>query len=104
VECHEVWQYDDAKKIRKLKRMIALCPSCHMVKHYGLSKVRGRDDHAFLHLIKVNKMTPARARLYIRKAFDLWEVRSTSQWTVDISHLKDYGIDITKWLEDGRRK
>ena len=98
VECHEIWKYNDSKGIRKLTGMIALCPDCHMVKHYGLSKIQAREDHAFRHFIKVNKLTPGRARAYIDAAFDLWHARSELNWIVDISHLKEYGIDISKWL------
>jgi hypothetical protein len=26
VECHEVWHYDDATKVQRLERLVALCP------------------------------------------------------------------------------
>lgn len=96
VECHEIWSYNDRKKLRKLEGMIALCPDCHMVKHYGLAKVQKRDEHAFRHFMKVNKLTPDRARLHLNKAFRTWAERSQVEWTVDISHLSEYGIDVKK--------
>lgn len=37
VECHEVWDYDDDRKIQRLERRVALCPACHEVKHAGLA-------------------------------------------------------------------
>ena len=39
---HEVWDYDDARRVQRLVRLIALCPACHEVKHLGLAAKRGR--------------------------------------------------------------
>lgn len=38
VECHETWEYDEKQGIQKLIGLIALCPSCHEVKHVGLEE------------------------------------------------------------------
>ena len=96
VECHEIWSYDSSKKLQKLEGMIALCPDCHMVKHIGLAEMQGRGERALQHFMKVNKLKRKEALTEVEKAFMLWSVMSASQWTVDISHLKTYGIDITK--------
>lgn len=96
VECHEIWNYDDKKLIQKLVGMIALCPSCHQVKHIGLSQVRGIGTEAKNHLAKVNKISKDEAEKYIKASFELWEQRSKKKWKLDISKLIDYGIDITK--------
>lgn len=94
VECHEIWHYDDKKLIQKLVGMVALCPNCHMVKHIGLAQIQNRGEQALRHLMKVNKMSRPKAEQYIIDCFQLWGSRSTKQWKLDISHLKDYGIDI----------
>jgi len=94
VECHEIWHYDDQKLIRKLEGMIALCPDCHMVKHIGLAGLQERGEQALKHLMKVNKMTRKKAERYILHAFEVWGKRSGKEWTLDITHLKEYGIDI----------
>jgi len=96
VECHEVWLYDDKKCIQTLERMISLCPDCHQVKHFGLTEVQGKRDKALKHFMKVNKLSKDKAEEHIKKAFQQWSDRSKKPWTVDISNLKDYGIDITK--------
>lgn len=96
VECHEIWSYDNKKLIQKLEGMIALCPSCHMVKHYGYSEVRGLSVHAKHHLMTVNKMTSKKADEYIAAAFKVWAERSEKEWILDIDHLNQYGIDSTK--------
>ena len=34
------------------------------------------------------------AEKYVKEAFELWAKRSQKPWTLDISYLKDYGIEI----------
>jgi hypothetical protein len=94
VECHEIWSYDEKKSIQKLEGMIALCPDCHQVKHFGFAQVQGKGDKALAHLMKINKLKKPEAEKYVKEAFELWSKRSQKSWTLDISHLKDYGIDI----------
>lgn len=43
VEAHEVWEYDDMHLVQIFKRVCALCPSCHQVKHYGLAAQLRRE-------------------------------------------------------------
>ena len=85
VECHEVWSYEN--KIQKLERFIALCPSCHEVKHIGLATIKGRQDIAISHLAKVNGSSLEDASLYVQEAFGTWSKRSEHQWILDISYL-----------------
>jgi 5-methylcytosine-specific restriction endonuclease McrA len=96
VECHEIWDYEDSKKLQILEGMIALCPSCHLVKHMGLAGIRGEREKTFKHFVKINKLKRREAEIEIENAFKLWAARSRHKWTVDISHLKTYGIDIKK--------
>jgi 5-methylcytosine-specific restriction endonuclease McrA len=94
VECHEVWAYDDATKVQRLERLVALCPTCHEAKHPGLASKRGRLDAVTGHLAAVNGWTPDDAALYLEVAFEQWAARSRHQWTLDISVLADhYGVD-----------
>ena len=93
VECHEVWEYDEAAEVQRLVRMIALCPACHEVKHIGLAEVRGRADLAQAHLAEVNGWTAELAARYVNEAFDTWRRRSSRTWSLDISALGTYGID-----------
>ncbi len=98
VECHEIWSYDDKKLIQKLEGMIALCPNCHGVKHYGYSQMRGKGEQMFLHFMKINELTSEQAAKEIKKAFVTWGERSKKEWVLDISLLKDYGIDVSKFV------
>lgn len=96
VECHEIWSYDNKNLVQKLEGMIALCPDCHMVKHMGFAIIKGKEIQALRHLMSVNKITKKEAKAYIQEAFRIWEERSQKEWTLDLSYLKEYGIDSDK--------
>lgn len=94
VECHELWSFDDKNQIQRLDGVIALCPACHSVVHFGLSEVRGYGDDALNHLKKVNKWNDKKVNKHIQEAFDLWNERSNLAWTLDImTYLKEVGLD-----------
>ena len=93
VECHEIWQYNDKTGIQRLAGMIALCPNCHMVKHFGFARISGKEERAFKHFMKVNGLKKKEAEKAILAAFELWAKRSTLEWKLDLSILKEYGID-----------
>ena len=46
LEAHERWEYDEATRTQRLRRIVCLCSFCHEVTHYGLACVRGRDELA----------------------------------------------------------
>lgn len=92
VECHEIWHYDDERHVQKLAGLIALCPSCHEVKHIGLAGMRGKQAGALAHLAKVNGWSMADARLYLEACFEQWSQRSCHQWKLDISYLEQFNI------------
>ena len=102
LECHEIWGYNDEKLIQKLIGMTALCKNCHMVKHIGLAQIQGKGEKAMKHFMKVNKMNKADAEKYISEQFIIWAKRSKSKWTLDISLLKDYGINVEK-IEENKK-
>lgn len=91
VECHEVWEYDDKRKIQKLKSLISLCPNCHKVKHAGLSCiVNGEKDIVINQLVKVNGMSLKQAKQYLKFSFDVYYKRSKYDWKLDISYLNSF--------------
>ena len=66
VECHEIWEYKD--DIQKLIGFTAICPSCHQVKHIGLSQIRGLEKQCVEHLVKVNNINKKEAEeMYLNK-------------------------------------
>jgi hypothetical protein len=102
VECHEVWEYDEAAGVQRLVRMVALCPACHEVKHIGLAGIRGRADLASEHLARVNGWSSEVADRYIQEAFATWRSRSARSWSLDVASLAAYGIDPALIAEAGR--
>ena len=88
IECHEVWHYDDETHIQKLVGLKGLCPSCHSVKHFGLSRIRGIDDQ----LLRVNGWTAGETDGYISDVFEEWEARSQHAWKLDVSWLDTVGV------------
>lgn len=99
VECHEIWAYNEKTGIQKLEGMIALCPNCHSVKHFGFARISGKEERALKHFMKINGLKKKEAEKAITSAFELWAKRSTLEWKLDLSILKQYGIDPEKFKE-----
>lgn len=93
VDAHEVWEYDASSKMQRLVRLIALCPACHEVKHFGRAVVIGRQNEAAAHLAEVNGWGPAEVRRHVMEAMAEWEARNEIDWTLDLSILREYGVE-----------
>lgn len=98
VECHEIWKYDDKKKVQKLIGLISLCPLCHQVKHIGRAMAMGRQNIAFAHIKMVNKWNDIQLAQHIDEAFLINKGRSQHIWTLDISLLSKtpYSLQINE--------
>lgn len=94
VECHEIWQYDDPARTQRLLGLIALCPSCHAVKHFGRTKAIGKGAEALTHLAAVNEWSEKHADEYVGLAFEVWAVRSEVEWQLDLGWLTSQGIAV----------
>lgn len=92
VECHEIWEFDEKEQTQKLVRLIALCPDCHAVKHFGRTQVVGNMDKAVEHILKVNGWTKKQLMDHLDEAFRLWRQRMAIQWQLDLSYLKNYNL------------
>jgi len=87
LECHELWQFDDERHQQRLVGLIALCPSCHLVKHFGRAVARGFAGEANDQLMFVNRWTAAEAEHHVEESRLLWEQRSQYRWQLDVSWL-----------------
>lgn len=92
VECHEIWQYDDERRIQTLVDLIALCPPCHEVKHIGRAFSIGTAPRAIDHLAQVNGWALEDVEHYLEVVFETWSQRSQHQWALDIGWLAQLGI------------
>lgn len=90
VECHEIWTYING--VQRLEGLVALCPDCHEVKHFGRAERMGRAQDALCHLMNVNRWSEDQAVAYLESAFALWRERSEVSWDLDLSWLEELGI------------
>jgi len=104
LEAHERWEYDEATRVQRLKRIVCLCSFCHEVTHFGLAGIRERDELALRHLLYVNDWSGRRARRHIDDAFKLWEVRSRLDWTLELGILLNAGITATESPDPHERR
>ena len=104
VGCHEIWEYDDEKRIQKLTGLISLCPKCHQVKHFGRTSAIGKQAEAFKHMEKVNNWNHKQCLDHLKLAMSEWMDRSKYQWFIDLSYLNEnYGIP-KKLITEAERK
>jgi len=102
VECHERWRYDEETKTQHLEGLIALCPACHLCKHFGFAGVQGKQDEAFQHLMDVNHWSRTDATHYVEAAFETWSRRSNEVWTLDLGWLDSQGVSVPEHTQGSR--
>lgn len=95
LNCHEVWQYDDAEHIQKLLGFIALCDLCHMVKHIGYAGIRAAEgeldfEAVIRHFMKVNECSREDFEEHARLAWEVWEERSNHQWKCELGEYEKF--------------
>ena len=91
VECHEKWEWDGKTLVQRLVGFVALCPSCHGVKHMGHSQwslSKTALGKLYRHQRVVNKWRKKRQALYFMQIQSRQERKNTLAWTVDISYAK----------------
>jgi hypothetical protein len=69
---------------------------CHATKHYGLARIQGREELILKHFIKINNIDKASANRYVDTVFKIWETRSQKEWQLDISILKEFGVEVNE--------
>jgi len=105
--CHEIWEYDDKKRIQGLRGFEAVCSLCNLVKHIGLANilaVQGKLDYetVVVHFMKVNNVNREEFEKHRREAFALWKERSKTEWKTDFGELSNLLPDETS--EDRRTR
>ena len=99
VECHEKWDYTigSPNGHQVLTGVIALCPRCHMVKHMGLTEIRGKKVEAIQHMAHVNEYLVRDAYQDVSLGFVEWGNLNSYSWKVDVSWVeKEYDFKINK--------
>lgn len=85
VEADELWAFDDKAGVQRLVNVIAMCPPCHSVHHFGKTTVSGKTEIAIAQMIKVNGWTRAQAVTAGETGFEEWHRRSERKWVIDYS-------------------
>ena len=101
LEAHETWEYDDINRVQKLVDVVALCPACHEVKHFGRTQLIGREAEALAHLAIVNHWTVEQAQESVNLAFEVWERRSQETWKQDLTWATG---KVTKWKDEATKR
>jgi hypothetical protein len=92
LECHESWTWDDEAEIQKLVDLLAICHSCHLVKHYSQHEWKGVDyTEAFQHLCRVNEWNKKQADRYVRRQLAVHEARMYKSYEVDLTFVEQFG-------------
>jgi len=93
IHAHEVWEYEDANHIQKLKDIIPLCYLCHSVKHIGFATLKGEtstNEKLIKHFMKVNNCDRIFFQKHLKNEFNKFEERSKYEWQLDLEKLKDF--------------
>ncbi len=88
LQCHEVWAFDDKKRVQSLRGFQASCSLCHLASHFGLAETLAQQGHVNLenviaHFLKVNRISKEQFETEKTKAFALWRKRSEREWKID---------------------
>ena len=90
LEAHEKWSYDEEKALQKLEDVVALCHSCHEVKHISRTQLMGRGVEAMEHYQRVNECSQMEFHAALAKANEEYLRRNRVEgWTTDISWLEN---------------
>lgn len=91
LEAHEQWEYDEKNSVQKLKDVVAVCKSCHEVIHIGRTALKGGEQRACAHFMKVNGCSYAEYRKALGEANAAHIRRNAAkEWKLDLSYLKKF--------------
>ena len=91
LEAHERWSYNKDTKTQKLEDVIAVCKDCHSVIHIGRTQLKGDEERAEKHYMKVNNCTYAEYRKALGLANEEHIKNNlVSEWKLDLTYLKKF--------------
>ena len=90
LNCHEVWKYNDIKRIQFLEKVESRCDLCHNINHWGRTVLmvhKGEYPRDYLetltdHFCKVNKCKPEDFLEEKLRAGELQQYRSYHRYTI----------------------
>ena len=91
LDAHERWSYNQENAVQTLEDVVAVCKSCHALIHIGLTQLRGGEENAEKHFLRVNKCTYADYRKALGEANELHQkLNQIPEWKLDLTYLKRY--------------
>ncbi len=69
----------------------------------GYASSVGRAGQARAHLARINGWSMDDVELYLEMQFEQWSRRSQHEWSLDLSWLHQFGIDISPKRGETRR-
>ncbi len=91
LEAHEKWSYNEQTATQKLEDVVAVCKDCHSVIHIGRTQLKGDEQRAERHYMKVNNCSYAEYRKELGKANEIHKRRNQiPEWKLDLTYLKKY--------------
>jgi len=107
VHCHEVWTYDDRRKIQILKDLACLCKECHNIKHWGRTiflRHEGKIPQSYIdqlrkHFCTVNGCTEQDMIDHIVEVGDKNQMRSRYRYKIDFSRVPQIIKETEKCIE-----
>ncbi len=94
LDAHERWSYDEKSCVQKLEDIVAVCKDCHSVIHIGYTQLKGNEERAEKHFMKVNGCSYVEYRKALGLANEVHKRRNEiSEWKLDLTYLKRYVKD-----------
>lgn len=96
MEVQARWEYDvsDGKYMQRLVRLMAMCPDCHEVTHFGKACLDGRRDAAIVHLQKAANMSAENAQAHADAAYTKLRELNEHEWELDLSLFTNNGLSL----------
>lgn len=85
LHAHEVWEYDDYKKIQKLTDIVPVCSYCHAVIHFGhsVNELGMKKENLLQWYANVNRITYEAAESDLSLAYEKQSERDQYIWQQD---------------------
>lgn len=92
LDAHEVWVFDISSKTQTLEDIIALCSSCHGVKHIRNSQRIGYGKNSKSHFLKINECNEMTFANHLFEAETLFNQRNKIyRWKLKTDNLSKLG-------------
>jgi len=87
--CHEVWEYDDADHVQKLRGYKVVCRGCSLIYHLGYAASNELANEAIEHFSKLTGLGFQEGRELLnskyRELIQMYKERSKHDWKIDVS-------------------